>query len=66
MNKDDTVVIYLITVFMFIIIALAIVKQEKKQESVRQETQTYIDGDKEYCVYVDKLGDVIKVEEKEK
>ena len=57
-------ILFIIISFIIIVLATIIVKQEKKQERQQIETQTYIDDNQVYYIYLDKLGDVERVEVK--
>ena len=66
MEQDEikAMILFLIISFLMAIFAIVIVKQEKQQERQQIETQTYIDDNKVYYIYLDKLGDVERVEVK--
>ncbi len=66
MEQDEikAMILFLIISFLMAIFAIIIVKQEKQQERQQIETQTYIDDNKVYYIYLDKLGDVERVEVK--
>ena len=66
MEQDEikAMILFLIISFLMAIFAIVIVKQEKQQERQQIETQTYIDDNQVYYIYLDKLGDVERVEVK--
>lgn len=66
MEQDEikAMILFLIISFLMAILAIVIVKQEKQQERQQIETQTYIDDNQVYYIYLDKLGDVERVEVK--
>lgn len=66
MEQDEikTMILFFVISFLMVIFAIIIVKQEKQQEKQQIETQTYIDDNQVYYIYLDKLGDVERVEVK--
>lgn len=66
MDRDEkqAMILFIIISFIIVILAIVLVKQEKKQERQQIETQTYIDDNQVYYIYLDKLGDVERVEVK--
>lgn len=63
-DEKQAMILFIIISFIIIVLATIIVKQEKKQERQQIETQTYIDDNQVYYIYLDKLGDVERVEVK--
>ena len=57
-------ILFFIISFLMVIFAIIIVMQEKQQERQQIETQTYIDDNQVYYIYLDKLGDVERIEVK--
>lgn len=66
MTKEDIKVygLFILIAILIAILSIVLVKQEKQQERQQIETQTYIDDNQVYYIYLDKLGDVERVEVK--
>ena len=66
MTKEDIKVfsMFILIAILIAILSIVLVKQEKQQERQQIETQTYIDDNQVYYIYLDKLGDVERVEVK--